>query len=392
MTNLLIRMFIKDENNVHSAAVRERYGLLAGIVGIISNFILFVLKLAIGFLTGSISIMADAVNNLSDSASSVITLVGFKLSGMPADEEHPYGHARFEYIGGLVVSCVILVVGFQFLTSSFKKVLSPSPVEFSLPVFIVLAVSIAIKMWQGLFNRKIGRRIDSTALMATAVDSRNDVLTTSAVLVSAVISYVLDWNLDGYMGMVVAAFILYSGVGLIRETLNPLLGMAPDRELVERIQEKIMSYESVIGLHDMMVHNYGPDRCFASVHVEFPAKQDIMISHDIIDNMERDFARDMNISMVIHLDPVVTDDPRIDAMQQQVREIAAGIDPVLDIHDFRMVEGASHTNLIFDIVVPPRFRLSDRELRRELDEAVKTLDETYYVVVTIDHSYIMSVE
>ncbi|MDR2932743.1 MAG: cation diffusion facilitator family transporter [Oscillospiraceae bacterium] len=392
MTNFLIKLFIKDSNNTHNAQVRENYGKLAGAVGIASNLLLFAFKLLAGLLSGSISIMADAVNNLSDSASSIITLAGFKLSGMPADEKHPYGYARFEYISGLVVSCIILVIGFQFLISSFQKILAPTAVIFSYVTVVVLALSMLVKLWQGRFNRAIGKRIKSAALIATAADSRNDVLTTGVVLASALISHFSGLNIDGYMGVLVALFILYSGVGLIRETLGPLLGAAPERELVDAVQKKILAYDTVIGLHDLMVHNYGPERCFASVHVEFPASQDIMISHDIIDNIERDFASDLGIALVVHLDPVITDDPRLDHLKEQVLAAIQDIDPVLDLHDFRMVEGVSHTNLIFDIVVPPRYKTSDKALRARISERIKAISPVYFCVITVDRSYITSVQ
>jgi cation diffusion facilitator family transporter len=392
MTELLLRLFIKEKDPATPGA-REAYGRLAGLVGISSNILLFAAKLVIGLLSASISILADAVNNLSDCASSAITLAGFHLSARPADSRHPYGHARYEYISSLAVSCLILVIGFQFLISSFQKVRNPEPVVFSPVVVAVLVLSILIKQWQGLFNRHVGRRIQSPTLIATAADSRNDVLTTAAVLLSTVIAHLTGWQLDGYMGMAVALFILYAGIGLIREALNPLLGEAPDAALVAQIEEKIRGYDTVIGLHDLVVHDYGPDRRFASVHVEFPAAQDILVSHDIIDNIERDFAREMNILLVVHLDPVITDDPKLDALHEKLEAITREIDPALSIHDFRMVEGASHTNLLFDVVVPARYRLTDEALRERYAGAVETLEGgTYYSVVTIDRSYLASVE
>lgn len=391
MTKFLIRLFAGEDTA--SPGAREKLGRLAGIAGIGSNLLLFIAKLAIGLLSGSISILADAVNNLSDSASSVITLVGFHLSARPADSRHPYGHARYEYLSGLAVSCIIFVIGVQFLISSFQKVLNPSPVEFSAALVVVLVLSIAVKFWQGRFNSAIGKEIGSATLAATAADSRNDVLTTAAVLLSAVIAHFTGWNLDGIMGMAVALFILISGLSLIRDALDPLVGTAPDKELVQLIQEKILAYDTVIGLHDLMVHNYGPDRRFASVHVEFPASQDILVSHDIIDNIERDFVLELNIMLVIHLDPVVTDDPRLDALRGEVEAITAAIDPALSIHDFRMVEGTSHTNLLFDVVVPPKFYISDTALRERYAQAVESIAEsTLYCVITIDRNYIPSVE
>lgn len=387
MTNVLVRMFIKDSGNIGNAHVRGQYGRLAGWVGILSNFALFLLKTFIGIMAGSIAITADAVNNLSDSASSVITLVGFRLSGMPADEEHPYGHARFEYISGLVVSFLILALGLQFLITSVQKAISPEQVRFNGVVAVILVLSILIKLWQGMFNKDIGKRIDSSALKATATDSLNDVITTAAVLLSAVIAHLTGLYLDGWMGILVAIFILVSGIRMIIETLNPLLGVAPDRSLVAGIQKRIMSYPSVLGMHDLIIHNYGPGRCFASAHVEVPASQDILVSHDIIDNIERDFATEMNIDLVIHLDPIITDDQRLSGFRGYVADAVREIDPVLTIHDFRMVEGHTHTNLIFDVVIPPRFYLTDTALRKAIGNKVCKLNENYYCVITVDRSY-----
>lgn len=387
MTAFLIKAFVRDYKDVQSPAVRERYGRLAGVVGICSNLLLFAAKLVIGLISGSISIMADAVNNLSDCASSVITLLGFKLAGMPADDEHPYGHARFEYISGLAVSFLILVIGYQFLVSSVKKIINPEPVEFSWVIATVLILSMLMKLWQGLFNKKTGEAIDSAALTAAAADSRNDVIATAAVLAGAVIGHLTGFLIDGFMGLLVAVFILVSGIGLVRETISPLLGMAPDSELVAEIRNKITGYDSVLGMHDLVVHNYGPGRCFASVHVEFPASQDIMTSHDISDRIEHDFAEDLGLELVVHLDPVVVDDERTCALRSFVAGIAGEIDEQLTTHDFRMVERPNRTNLIFDVAVPPRYEMTDNELREVFTKKIKALSENYYAVITVDRSY-----
>ena len=392
MTQLLIKLFMKDKTDVNSQSVRGSYGKLAGIVGIISNVILFVVKLFAGIISGSISITADAVNNLTDGAGALVTLVAFKLSERPADDDHPYGHARYEYISGVIVSCMIIVIGFQFLASSFQKIIEPSAVEYTLAFWVILAVSIIIKLWLGVFNSKIGKIINSSSLEAAAVDSRNDVIITGVVLVSAVFSYFTGIVIDGYMGVLVAIFILYSGIGLIRETLSPLLGEAPDGELVEQIQKKILNYDSVIGLHDLMVHNYGPNRQFASVHVEFPADQDIILSHDIIDNIERDFASEFQISLVVHLDPVVTNDPILNEWKDKVIKIVQNISLELDIHDFRMVKGISHNNLIFDVVVPHGYETGNKTLRTQISDEVKKIDSDYLCIITIDQSYIKCVQ
>ena len=393
LTNFLVRRFIPRYRDVQDAAVRADYGKLAGVVGLGGNLLLFLAKLAVGLLSGSIAIMADAVNNLYDGASSAITVIAFRLAGRPADNEHPYGHARFEYIGGLVVSCLILVVGFQLILSSVQKILHPEPVRVSPALLAVLLLSMLIKIWQSLFNRKMGGMIQSQALLTAGADSRNDVFSTGTVLLVVFFGGFTALPLDGIAGLGVAVFILVSGIGLVKDSLNPLLGMAPDKELVQKIEAHILCHESVVGLHDLVVHNYGAGSCFASVHVELPASQDIMVSHDIIDNIERAFALELGISLVIHLDPVITDDPRLTQMKAAAEDIARAIDPVFSIHDFRMVEGPTHTNLIFDIVIPPRYHRSNHTLRTLFTQAVQEkLGENFYCVITIDRSFVPSVE
>lgn len=388
MTNLLLKIFIKDYQNTSDPGVRQAYGKLSGVVGIVTNLLLFAFKITAGLLFHSIAVVADAVNNLSDSASSIITLVGFKLSGKPADEKHPYGHARMEYLSGLIVSFIILILGVQLAQSSFEKVIRPEEAEFSIVTVAVLVVSILLKLWQGAFYKRMGRKIDSTTLEATAADSLNDMIATSAILIGVIITKMTGFNLDGYMGLVVAVFIVITGIKLIMATSNPLLGLAPTQELVKEIYEKIMGYEGIIGLHDLNVHNYGPSRCFASVHCEVPASQDIMVSHDIIDNIERDFLKDMNIHMVIHLDPVVTDDDRTNELKKKVQDLLRDISPRLSMHDFRVVWGATHSNLIFDVLVPFDFQLGDEALAELVEQKVKLLDSRYNTVLTVDHSYV----
>lgn len=388
MTNLLVRLFIKDYQNVKDSRVREQYGKFAGVVGIVTNLLLSVIKALAGFLFHSVAILADAVNNLSDSASSIVTLVGFKLSAKPADKEHPYGHARIEYISGLIVSLVILLLGFQLVQSSVGKILHPEETEISLLAVAVLIVSMLIKLWQFFFYRKLGRRITSTTLEATAADSRNDVISTGAILIGMGITKLTGYNLDGWMGLVVAILVIIGGVKLIMETSDPLLGIAPSKELVDGVYQKILSYEGVLGLHDLSVHNYGPGRCFASVHCEVPAEQDVMVSHDIIDNIERDFLQDMNIHLVIHMDPVVTDDERTNTLKQQVVRKLRTLSAEIDMHDFRVVWGNTHTNLIFDVCVPFGFQWNDNELLQRVEETIKELDAHYFTVVTVDHDYV----
>lgn len=388
MTNLLIRLFIKNYQSTSDVKVREKYGKFSGIVGIVTNFLLFIIKITTGLLFNSIAITADAVNNLSDSASSVVTLVGFKMAGKPADAEHPYGHARIEYLSGLIVSLSILFLGFQLGRSSFDKILHPENAEFSLVMVAVLIVSILIKIWQGMFYKKVGKMIDSTTIAATAADSMNDVFATGAVLLGTIITKLTGANLDGYMGLVVAVFIMITGVKLIQSTSNPLLGTAPSRELVDEIYQKIMSYDGILGIHDLNVHNYGPERCFASVHCEVSASQDILVSHDIIDNIERDFLTEKGIHMVIHLDPIVTDDARTNELKAQVEEMLSGISPEISMHDFRVVWGTTHSNLIFDVCVAFDFKLNDQELIDRITDEIHAVDPDYHAVITVDHDYV----
>ncbi len=388
MTELLIRLFVKDSEQVSNPDVRGRYGKLSGLVGVGTNLLLFVVKFLTGFFFHSIAIMADAVNNFSDMASSLITLIGFKLSSKPADAQHPYGHARMEYISGLIVSFLVMMVGVQLVQSSFGKILRPQPTGFGFAVVAILAVSILLKLWQSAFYAKIGKKIDSTALQASSQDSRNDVLSTAAVLLGALVSRYTGLMLDGWMGLAVAVFIIVSGIRLIIDTTSPLLGLAPTKELVREIYRKIMSYDGILGLHDLNVHNYGPGRCFASVHCEVPADEDIMVSHDIIDNIERDFLKDLNIHLVIHLDPIVTGDERTNELKGVVAGIIREISPDITMHDFRVVWGTTHSNLIFDVVVPYRFRMADDQLQQTLVDRIHQMNPNYHAVVVVDHTYV----
>ena len=386
MIEFLIRRFVPDWHQVQRTDVRERYGTLAAAVGILSNIFLCIIKGLIGLFSGSIAVTADAVNNLSDAGSSVITLLAFKIAGKPADEEHPYGHARMEYISGMAVSFIIILLGLELMGSSFEKILHPEEVGVSALTYLVLIVSIAVKLWQGMFNRNLGKRISSEALQATAADSLNDVFSTGAVLLSTLVYQFTAIPIDGWVGMLVAIFITVSGVKLIMETGSPLLGQAPDPQMVRELEEKITAYDGVIGIHDLQVHNYGPGRVFATVHAEVPANRDILVSHDIIDNIEREVGHEMNLNLVIHMDPVVTDDERLNQLHAQVQQIVAGIDSNLSMHDFRAVFGPTHTNLVFDVVVPPGFSLSDSELSRRIEQQVQTLG-SYFCVITVDHNY-----
>ena len=386
MTKLLPRLFIKDYQNYQNATVRSAYGKLAGAVGIVCNVLLFGAKLLVGTISGSVSITADAINNLSDASSSVVTLLGFKLAEKPADEDHPYGHARIEYISGLIVAAMILLIGVELIKTSVRKILDPQPVEFSAALVIVLVLSILLKFWMAHFNRSLGRRIDSETLIATAADSRNDVISTAAVLVACIVGQLTSLRIDGYMGLLVALFILYSGVSIAKDTIDPLLGAAPNHELVNMVAKEIGAYDKVLGIHDLMVHDYGPGRRFASVHVEMDSREDPLVCHDIIDDIERDFLTKHNIHLVIQYDPIVTDDKELNHMRELVLRVIEDIDPRMSIHDFRMVRGPGHTNLIFDLVIP--FEMSNRkkELSRLINDRIQFESEKYYAVITFDDS------
>ena len=387
MTNLLIRLFIKNADRIENTEVRAAHGKLAGFVGILCNLFLFTVKLIAGTLSGSVSITADALNNMFDASSSIISLLGFKLAAKPADEDHPYGHARYEYLSGLLVALLILYVGIELLKSSFGKVLSPTPVAFSWLTASILVLSILVKLWMAGFNKKVGKKIHSQTLLATSTDSRNDVITTSAVLLASLVSQYTPLELDGYMGMAVALFILYSGVGLIRETLDPILGRAPDPDFVEEIREKIMENSGVLGTHDLMVHDYGPGCQFASVHVEVAAEADVLEMHDLVDNIERAFLTEYGLHMVIHMDPIITADEAIGDLRHRLSEKVAEIDERLSIHDLRVVPGTTHTNLVFDCVTPPGFPTKNAELRERISAAAREINETYNCVITIESSF-----
>lgn len=386
MIQFLIERFVPNWQNTQNSTVRERYGILAASVGILSNIFLFIIKILTGLIFNSIAITADAVNNLSDAGSSVITLLAFKIAGKPADPEHPYGHARMEYISGMAVSFIIILLGLQLIGSSFEKILHPESVTVSYLTYAVLIISILTKLWQGIFNRTVGKRIDSDALQATAADSLNDVFATSAVLISAVVYHFTSIPIDGWMGMAVAIFITISGIKLVIETGDPLLGQAPDPQLIREIGQRITSYDGVIGMHDLQVHSYGPGRTFASVHAEVPANVDILVSHDIIDNIEREVGAEMGINLVIHMDPVVTDNEEINRLKAEIDQIVKGIDTDLSMHDFRAVFGPTHTNLVFDVVVPPAFELTDSQIIQNISEKAKKIGN-YFCVITIDHNY-----
>ena len=387
MTDLLLRLAVKPGENLKSKHARAAVGKLSGLVGILCNLLLFAGKLTVGTLAASVSITADAMNNLSDATSSIVTLVGFRLAEKPADEEHPYGHARFEYLSGLAVAAMIILIGFELAQTSFQKILNPTPVEFSLVTAGVLVASIAVKLWLSLFNGKLGNLIESAALKATAADSRNDCVSTGAVLMAALVEHFTTWQIDGYVGLAVALFILWSGWGLAKETISPLLGEPADPELRETIAEFIMTEPKVLGFHDLMVHDYGPGQRFASLHVEMDKNEDALECHEIIDDLERACFQEHDIHLVIHYDPVVADDPAVDRMRKLVTAILHVKDPRMSIHDFRMVPGAGHTNLIFDVALPAEMMSQRQEIQTSLEAALNDLgEEKYYTVITFDNA------
>ena len=384
MRDFLLKRFVKDYENTGDPAVRAAYGKLSGTVGILANLLLFGAKLVIGFLSGSVSITADAVNNLSDASSSVVTLIGFRMASRPADPEHPYGHARIEYFSGLIVAAIILVIGVELGKSSVEKILHPEAVVFSGALVAVLVLSILAKFAMARFYTRLGRKIDSTALVASGTDSRNDVISTAAVLLSCIVGHVTGLKIDGYMGLLVAAFILWSGVGIAKETLDPLLGAAPDESLVSAITNDLLANPDVLSIHDLMIHDYGPGRQFASVHAEMDCCLDVLDAHEILDELERECMARHKVLLTIHYDPVVTDDERLNTMRQRVTEIIGDIDPRLSIHDFRMVCGNRNTNLIFDLVVPYDMGGQKGEIRRAIEAALNDGDMTYRTVISFD--------
>ena len=385
MTKLLLRLFVRESKNTKDPNVRAKIGMLSGGVGIACNVLLCVMKLIVGTISGSVAITADAMNNLSDATSSIVTLAGFKLAQQPADEDHPYGHARYEYLSGLAVAAMIVVIGFELAKTSIEKIMNPTEVLFSLPVCIVLVGSIGAKLWLFVFNRYLGNLVNSQTLLATAADSRNDTVSTGAVLVAGVVSSILGWKIDGIMGLAVAAFILYSGVNLAKETISPLLGENASPELREQIVTLVGTCPEVLGYHDLMVHDYGPGQRFASMHVEMDQQADPLVCHELIDNLERACLRSYNVHLVLHYDPVVTGDPELERLRGVVQQLLLQQDERISIHDFRMVCGKGHTNLIFDIALPMELMPKQKQVKGTLDEALNALGETtYYTVVTFD--------
>lgn len=387
MIALLSRLFIKNHHNHADPAVRRAYGSLCCLVGIFLNVLLFAGKYLAGVLSGSIAITADAFNNLSDAGSSLMTLIGFLFAGARPDLDHPFGHGRIEYISGLAVSLIILLMGVELVSSSIQKIITPEPVEFSWLAAAILAVSIAAKLYMGFYNRAVGRKIDSSAMKATAVDCLSDTAATTAVLLSLLISRFFSLNIDGWCGIFVAALILYAGYSAARDTLSPLLGQKPDPEFVQSIESRVLAHSEVIGIHDLIVHDYGPGRRFISLHAEVSACGDLLQLHDTIDLIERELEQDLGCETVIHMDPVSCDDKAVTEMRTRLAKQVSVIDESITIHDFRIVQGPTHTNLIFDVVVPPRFRLTDAQVVKAIETLVESDWDNCYAVIKIDRPY-----
>lgn len=388
MVKLLARLFIKHHTDYRDLTVRKAYGVLCSVLGIVLNLCLTAVKLAAGLLSGSVAVTADAFNNLSDAASSLITLLGFWLGGKAPDPEHPFGHGRAEYLAGLAVSVLILWMGIELLTTSVKALFEPADVALSVPAMILLGVSILVKLYMFCYHRSVGKQIDSAAMQATAADSVSDAVSTAVVLVSTLLSAAFGWNIDGICGIVVSLLILRAGFTSAKETVSPLLGQPPSKELVEEIQKTVLSHGKIVGVHDLVVHNYGPGRMMISLHAEVPANEDIFLLHDLIDNVERQLCEQFRCEAVIHMDPIAVDDKVVSAMQAAVVQIVRTVHTDISLHDFRMVEGPTHTNLIFDICVPFSFPMKDAALKQAVEEAVRAQFPHCYAVIKIDKAYV----
>ncbi len=386
MTKLLCRLFVRDGENVKDARVRSAYGVLCAVVGMVLNVLLFVGKFTVGVLSGSLSIRADAVNNLSDALSQLISLVSFRVAAKPADRNHPFGHARMEYVASMIVSMLVLIIGYQLFRDSVEKIVHPVATEFRWISVAVLGVSILVKLWLGLFNRAVGKKIRSDVLRATMTDSLADAAATGAVLIASLIYHFTDVDLDAYMGILVAIWIVVAGVRIMNDTKNSILGSAPDGQTVETIRAVIMSHPEALGLHDVVVHNYGPGCTIASIHVEVDGSANVFDTHDAIDRMEKQLIAETGIQATIHMDPIVTDDPWLDELRSRIAGLVCEMDGRMTLHDFRMAKGSTHSNVIFDVVVPFEVKQSDTDLKIRIDEAVKTIDPSLCTVITIDRA------
>ena len=388
MVTLLAKWFIRNKDSLTEGQLRHKYGILCGALGVFLNIVLFAFKFFAGTLSGSIAITADAFNNLSDAGSSVVTLLGFKLANQKPDKEHPFGHGRMEYLSGLLVSMLIIYMGIELGKSSFSKILHPEEVVFSVVAVVILVASIAVKMYMGLYNRSVGKKINSAAMVATAADCFSDCLSTVAVLAATFVAHFAKIYIDGYVGLVVAVLIFNAGFRAANETLSPLLGQAPEQDFVQEIYALVMKYEDVVGIHDLVVHDYGPGRRMISLHAEVPSHKDIMKLHDMVDNAEMELREKLNCEAVIHMDPIVTNDSITKETRERVALLVSAIDPEFTIHDFRMVAGPTHTNLIFDVVVPHGCKLSASEVEERVKKSVRALDGNYFAVIKVESSYI----
>lgn len=388
MTDFLVNKFIKDSTNIESTEVRTRYGMLASVVGIFCNVLLFSVKLTIGLILSSLAVTADAFNNLSDAASSIISFIGVKMAGKPADAEHPFGHGRIEYIAALIVSFLVIEVGFTFFKSSISKILHPEEISFDLVPFVILILSILVKLWMAFFNNKLGKRIDSKVMLATAADSLGDVITTSATVLSIIICHFTSINVDAIAGLIVSAIVIWSGISIAKDTLEPLIGERVPAELYQKITDIVESYDGIVGTHDLIVHNYGPNRSMATIHAEVPNDINIDVSHEIIDKIERDVKKDLNILLVIHMDPVEMRDEEVLSLREKTSRIVHALDPELNFHDFRVLKGNEQRNLIFDLVIPDSY--SEKDANRVMHQLVSLLHEmdgNVECIITLDRSF-----
>ena len=389
MTELLSRLFVKNHQDAQSPAVRTAYGTMVSITGIVLNIILFAAKFVVGTLFGAISIVGDAVNNLSDAGTQIISLISFRIAAKPADREHPFGHARIEYVTSMIVSFLVMLVGFELLKSSVAQIFSPERPDSSPVAIFVLVGSMLCKLWLGLFNRTIGKKIDSSVMRATAADSLSDVFATGAVLIATVLPMIfknMSWNPDAYMGVIVAILIVVAGFRILNESKNAILGEAPSEEIVKQISETVDRYEGALGIHDMVVHNYGPGRIIASLHIEVDGSVDVFETHDMIDTIEKELRDVCGIEATIHMDPIVTDDEQVNELRAKTAEAVQKIHPSMQIHDFRFVAGATHTNLIFDVVVPFEVKMSEADVKAAVAEKIKEINPTYCVVLNVDRT------
>ena len=389
MTDFIVNLFIKDKDNINDSKVRGQYGILSGCVGIAVNVILCLAKFFVGTVTHSIAITADAANNLSDAGSSAVTVFGFKMSSRPADENHPFGHGRIEYITAMIVSFIILFMGFELAKQSVGKIRNPEDVTFSLVGAVIIGVSILGKLWLALFNRELGKKINSPAMQAVVADSLSDIAATSITLISLILSkFYPNLHIDGWLGIIVACFVLKAGFEIFKDTLHALIGQPPTKETVDELEELVMSYDHVAGIHDLILHNYGPDRFFGSLHVEMPCDLDVMLGHDIIDNIEQDIYQKMGIQMTIHYDPIETNNERVAELKACCDELIKNIDERLTLHDFRVVDGPTHTNVIFDLVVPYKYSKGRDELISEISNKIREKCDTCFAVINVEHSFV----